>query len=342
MPTPACRRHGGDRRGGQAEPSRCRINPCRTPTCLDTNSATPGNPSRGARLGGGGVVAVASLASLAAVIGGLYLTFSASRARTMEDERWTNPPPDARGGQEGLAERVLVAAGPAPTPPAAPSPHSPPASPDTQSVGPWVAPSPDPSVSVPVPVSTSPPKSHAGIQANGGTPMFGEGAGANTRDPKAQVLTDGNGQPSVAVYYTAINHTGPNGDKATGADYVRTTTDLTHWSGKTTVASGGTNSSWSMSGPWSSECPHVISHSNGWYYLFRTQHYGGSTSLAQSSVFASHDWTDFGVGNTSADAHLVTRLPVAAPELVFYQGDWYIAALKTGIDGIRLSRIDFV
>jgi len=38
----------------------------------------------------------------------------------------------------------------------------------------------------------------------------------------------------------------------------------------------------------------------------------------------------------------VGTLPVAAPEIIFHRGRWYIAALNPGLDGIRLARLRWV
>ena len=47
----------------------------------------------------------------------------------------------------------------------------------------------------------------------------------------------------------------------------------------------------------------------------------------------------FGVDD---DRFLIGTLPVAAPELIEHDGQSYIAALKTGLDGIRMARLKWV
>ena len=89
--------------------------------------------------------------------------------------------------------------------------------------------------------------------------MFGEGPGANTRDP--MVLKIGS---LYYCYYTAY----PNRQ---GADYVRTSKDKIHWSEPQKVAYGGSQGN----GPYSAECPFVYFHKpSGYYYLLRNQLYG--------------------------------------------------------------------
>lgn len=141
---------------------------------------------------------------------------------------------------------------------------------------------------------------------------------ANTRDP--MVLCHGE---LFYCYYTAYPH-------QRGAVYCRTSKDLLHWSESTIVHSGG----WGGDGPFSAECPHVVYHEpSGYFYLFRTHRYGPN---AISSVYRSRDPRDFGPGS---DDRLVTKLPVAAPEIIRHQQQWYIACLLPSLKGIRLARL---
>ena len=85
-----------------------------------------------------------------------------------------------------------------------------------------------------------------------------------------------------------------------------------------------------------SECPFVYYHApSRTYYLFRTQRYGKD---AQTSVYASKNPLDFGVND---DRYLVTRLPVAAPEIIEHEGELYIAALMPSLKGIQAARLRF-
>jgi hypothetical protein len=103
------------------------------------------------------------------------------------------------------------------------------------------------------------------------------------------------------LYYAGYH----NEDRAEVGYYVRTSADLIHWSDWRLVHQdrqyGGGN--------WGHECPHVVFR-DGYYYLFRTQHY----ATAQSHVFRSEDPLDFGIGDAS-DKY-VGPIAVAAPEIV--------------------------
>jgi hypothetical protein len=156
---------------------------------------------------------------------------------------------------------------------------------------------------------------------NGGSAIFSEGTGAGTRDP--MVLPIGG---TYYAYYTAE----PTG---VGEDFLRTSSDLVNWTGSQVVARGGSAGT-SVA---SSECPFVAQPvPGGSYFLFRTQHYG---LTAQTSVYRSNDPTNFGL---DTDADLVGRLPVAAPEIFQYGGQWYIAALLPSLQGIQIARLAWV
>jgi hypothetical protein len=55
-----------------------------------------------------------------------------------------------------------------------------------------------------------------------------------------------------------------------------------------------------------------------------------------TSVYRSKDPLDFGVND---DRYLVARLPVAAPEIVVHDGQYYIASLLDNLKGIRLAKL---
>jgi hypothetical protein len=157
------------------------------------------------------------------------------------------------------------------------------------------------------------------IQADGTSSMFGEGTGANTRDPMLLPVGD-----EYHLYYTA----NPGG---IGQDFVRTSKDLATWSSGSVVARGGQ----AGTGPSSAECPFVVSN-RGDYFLFRTQHYG---SNAQTSVNRSPDPADFGVDD---DRDLLGSLALAAPEIVQADGAWYIAALLPSLQGIQIAPLTWL
>lgn len=167
------------------------------------------------------------------------------------------------------------------------------------------------------------------VQANGKTGMFTEGPGNNTRDV---MLLEHDGL--WYAYYTAY----PNRQ---GMVYVRTTNDFKKWSQSKVVSFGGQ----AGTGPGSSECPHVVKLGPDSFYLFKTQNYGSSKrgsirdrDLPQTSVYHSNDPTMFGINQD--DRYFLCTLPVAAPEIIFYKGRYYIAALNQGaLDGIRIARL---
>jgi hypothetical protein len=167
------------------------------------------------------------------------------------------------------------------------------------------------------------------VQANGRTGMFSEGPGANTRD--IMLLPHGG---KWYAYYTCH----PNNQ---GMDCLRTTSDFTSWSESTVVAFGGQ----ATTGPYSAECPHVVELSPGRFYLFRTQSYGNPEQgdirrrgPARTSVYYSTDPAMFGVNQD--ERYFLCTLPVAAPEIIRHEGQYYIAALNEGaLDGIRLARL---
>lgn len=160
------------------------------------------------------------------------------------------------------------------------------------------------------------------MNADGKSILFGppEGYG-NPRDP--MVIRIGT---RWHCYFTA--HTAE-----AGAVFCRTSEDLVKWSDVIVVARGGQ----AGSGSYSAECPFVVEVRPGDFYLFRTQRYGVK---AQTSVYRSSDPLDFGLDND--EAHFVCTLPVAAPEIIFYQSTWYIAALMPNLSGIQVARLEWV
>ena len=172
------------------------------------------------------------------------------------------------------------------------------------------------------------------INGEGKTELF-SGPYTNTRDP--MILKD-NGL--YYCYYTG--HTGPdtmiveNGQKVKeiykSAIFCRTSADLSHWSEPIMVSAGGDAAGKSQWYGGDSECPFVIKKGI-YYYLFRNQVYGTNSLNTQ---YASPNPLDFGVGN---DDFNIGTLPVAAPEIVYFRGDYYIFALNPGLDGIRAAKL---
>jgi hypothetical protein len=149
------------------------------------------------------------------------------------------------------------------------------------------------------------------------TGMFDERPHANTRDPMVVRI----GERYHCYYVATVDEI--------GGVYCRTSPDLQDWSDSTLVSRGGhVVSEW-----WHAECP-FVAFVDGYYYLLLTRNYEG---VPETNVFRSRDPMDFGI--ESDEDTWVGSLPVAAPELVQHRGQWYIAALRPGLDGIRIARL---
>lgn len=155
--------------------------------------------------------------------------------------------------------------------------------------------------------------------SNGMAGLFGEGPRAHARDP--MLIRIG---PRWYCYYSAH----PDGRHGV---WLRTSSDLKNFSNPRRVMTGGqAGNQW-----WNFECPHVV-RLGGWFYLFHTQSY--TPGKQQTSVYRSADPTWFGIDD---DSNFVCHLPIAAPELVEHEGQWYIAALSKNLDGIRIARLNW-
>lgn len=157
------------------------------------------------------------------------------------------------------------------------------------------------------------------VQADGRTGLFGEGPGANTRDPML-IHIDG----LWHCYYTAIVN-------ERGYGFCRTSPDLKTWGHSSVVSYGGQVGP----SPWFNECPHVVEAHPGEFVYFRNQYYGTNQT---NWAYYSRNPLNFGIDE---DSKLVARLPVAAPEVIKHEGGYYIASLKPGLDGIQIARLKF-
>lgn len=70
--------------------------------------------------------------------------------------------------------------------------------------------------------------------------------------------------------------------------------------------------------------------------LFRNQRYGKGHLNTQ---YCSADPLAFG---DDSDKYMVGQLPVAAPEIIKANKQYYIVALKPGLDGMRMAKLKFV
>jgi hypothetical protein len=161
------------------------------------------------------------------------------------------------------------------------------------------------------------------IKNERGEPALFEGPYDGTRDP--MLLKIGN----LWYCYYAGNK---EKEKYPCAAFCRTSDDLVHWSEPVMVAAGGEAAKYS---PVDCECPFVVER-EGTFYLFRNLTYGPNNANAQ---FASRNPLAFGVGT---DRCSIGVLPVAAPEIVLHKGQYYIAALEPGLDGIRVAKLKWV
>ncbi|MCB1123842.1 MAG: hypothetical protein KJT03_19970, partial [Verrucomicrobiae bacterium] len=149
--------------------------------------------------------------------------------------------------------------------------------------------------------------------------LFGEGPTAMARDP--MLIQVG---PLWYCYYSAHPEEGHG-------VWVRTTTDLEHFSQSRRVMTGGqAGDNW-----FNFECPHVV-HYKGYFYLFHTQNY--APGRQQTSVYRSADPYYFGIND---DSNFVCHLPIAAPEIIIHEDRFYLAALTPQLDGIRITRLEW-
>ena len=158
------------------------------------------------------------------------------------------------------------------------------------------------------------------IQPNGKCAVFSEGPGCNTRDPML-INIDG----LWHCYFTAFPH-------GRGYGYCRTSPDLKTWSHSCVVSYGGSVGS----GACHNECPHVAQPEPGLFFYFRNQYYGEG---ARNWVYCSDNPLNFGIDD---DTKLVRRWRLAAPEILVDEGQYYVAALRDSLDGIKIARLKWV
>jgi hypothetical protein len=166
-------------------------------------------------------------------------------------------------------------------------------------------------------------KTFARVLNQRGQPDLFTGPLDNSRDP--MVLKIG---PLFCCYYMGHRQ----GAAYQSAVFCRMSHDLLDWSEPIMVSAGGIAAQQTNWFGGDAECPFVVER-QGLFYLFRTQRYGPDNLNTQ---YASPNPFNFGVGS---DRFRVGTLPVAAPEIVLYEGQYYIATLKPGLDGIRIARL---
>ena len=146
---------------------------------------------------------------------------------------------------------------------------------------------------------------------------------SNARDP--MVIKQGN---TYYCYYTS-HLADPVND---GWAFCRTSLNLKDWSESVVVSH--TPPHLTNSPRYSDECPHVVYlPEHKLYYLFVTQLYG---KFSQTTVYASPNPMYFGIDD---DSRVVCTLPIAAPEIILYQGQYYLAALNNELNGVRMAKL---
>jgi hypothetical protein len=159
-----------------------------------------------------------------------------------------------------------------------------------------------------------------------GQPALFAGPYNNTRDPMV-LKYDGR----YYCYYMGHKQDA----KIQSAIFCRTSVDLQKWSEPVMVSGGGTPATQDRWYGGDAECPFVVQRGK-LFYLFRNQQYGPNNLNTQ---YCSDDPLSFGVDD---DSHLISTLAVAAPEIIQHDDVYYIAALKTELDGIRIARLKWV
>ena len=123
-----------------------------------------------------------------------------------------------------------------------------------------------------------------------------------------------------------------SGQRQPNIVYVRTSSDLIHWSDYRKVSWGGFTSG---TGPLSAQCPFVI-YLDGYYYLFRTSEY---YPPARTNVYRSEDPFDFGLND---DSKWVQTLRCAASEIVQDGDQYYISSVEDLKGGVQLFRLKWL
>jgi len=165
------------------------------------------------------------------------------------------------------------------------------------------------------------------INDQGTTAIF-TGPFDNSRDAMTLMI---NGK--YHCYYTG-HIIGATTEKIKAAIFCRTSNDLMHWSEPVMVSGGGSVADLDSWGGGDAECPFVVNIGNK-FILFRNVEYGMKNLNVQ---YCSSDPLNFGV---DTDSLMVGRLKIAAPEVIQFEGQYYLASLKSTLDGIKLAKLEF-
>lgn len=162
------------------------------------------------------------------------------------------------------------------------------------------------------------------------SPALFSGPMANTRDPMVIKLHN-----TYYCYYSVHLAKDDPAETIKSAIFCRTSKDLKNWSEPVIVSAGGSAAKQTSWYGGASECPFVVKIDDQ-YVLFRNQNYGVHGLNTQ---YSSPNPLDFGFDN---DRFQVGQLPVAAPEIITVNGQYYIVALKPALDGMRIARLKFI
>lgn len=124
-------------------------------------------------------------------------------------------------------------------------------------------------------------------------------------------------------------------EKPHSAMFVRTSADLYKWSEPMMISAGGSPKDKDRWYGGDAECPFVVNR-DGKFYLFRNQMYGEENLNTQ---YCSPNLMDFGVND---DQFMIGEMAVAAPEIILYDGKYYMAALLPSLKGIRIAKLKWI
>ncbi len=163
------------------------------------------------------------------------------------------------------------------------------------------------------------------IQSNCKTKIFGCDLYGRARD----IMIMQHNNTNYGYYTGSMTTSWPNDTK--GAVFCRISDDLITWGDEIKVSETNEN----VMPYFSSECPQVI-HQDGQFYLFKTQEYLPGSQ--QTTIYRSANPLDFGI---NSQRYKIKTIPISAPEVIFYNNDYYIAALMPDLKGIRITKLNW-
>lgn len=162
------------------------------------------------------------------------------------------------------------------------------------------------------------------INENGNPALF-TGPYNSSRDPMVLKVND-----QYYCYYMGHNKE----KEIQSAIFCRTSKNLKDWSDAVMVSGGGSPADQDNWYGGDAECPHVVKIKDK-YILFRNQRYGENMINTQ---YCSSDPLNFGV---NTDSLMTKTLPIAAPEVIKHDGEYYLTSLVRSLDGIKMTKLQF-